>query len=406
MPEFAYKATDRLGKMIEGSMEAKEERVVVSKLQALGYIPIQVGLPGERKALSLDVANLLPFKRVSTKDVMTFTHQLSTLLMAGLPLDRSLSILTELTQNRELSRILVEVLNGVRGGSSLADALAKYPKVFSRLYVNMVRAGEAGGFLEKILVRLSHFLESSQELKDYVTSAMVYPILLSFVSGGAVIILLTYVIPKFTTIFADMGAALPVSTQLLLTISDGVRDYWWALLLGGTGLYFGARSYLKTEEGRLRWDGFKLRMWIVRTLIQKIEIARFARTFGTLIQSGVPILQSLSIVKEIISNEVIARSMAEIHSGLKEGEGISHPLRRTNLFPPLAIHMITVGEETGTLDEMLLKVADAYDQDVRNTVKRFVSLLEPALILFMALIVGFVVISMLMAIFSVNEIPF
>jgi general secretion pathway protein F len=311
-----------------------------------------------------------------------------------------------LTQNRELSRILVEVLNGVRGGSSLADALAKYPKVFSRLYVNMVRAGEAGGFLEKILVRLSHFLESSQELKDYVTSAMVYPILLSFVSGGAVIILLTYVIPKFTTIFADMGAALPVSTQLLLTISDGVRDYWWALLLGGTGLYFGARSYLKTEEGRLRWDGFKLRMWIVRTLIQKIEIARFARTFGTLIQSGVPILQSLSIVKEIISNEVIARSMAEIHSGLKEGEGISHPLRRTNLFPPLAIHMITVGEETGTLDEMLLKVADAYDQDVRNTVKRFVSLLEPALILFMALIVGFVVISMLMAIFSVNEIPF
>ncbi len=406
MPEFAYKATDRLGKMIEGSMEAKEERVVVSKLQALGYIPIQVGLPGETKALSLDVANLLPFKRVSTKDVMTFTHHLSTLLMAGLPLDRSLSILTELTQNRELSRILVEVLNGVRGGSSLADALAKYPKVFSRLYVNMVRAGEAGGFLEKILVRLSHFLESSQELKDYVASAMVYPILLSFVSGGAVIILLTYVIPKFTTIFADMGAALPASTQLLLTISDGVRDYWWALLLGGTGLYFGARSYLKTEEGRLRWDGFKLRMWIVRTLIQKIEIARFARTFGTLIQSGVPILQSLSIVKEIISNQVIARSMAEIHSGLKEGEGISHPLRRTNLFPPLAIHMITVGEETGTLDEMLLKVADTYDQDVRNTVKRFVSLLEPALILFMSLIVGFVVISMLMAIFSVNEIPF
>jgi len=406
MPEYVYKAADPMGKLVEGVMEANEERLVISQLQSQGFIPISVRLPTQARRFSLQLSTFSFFKKVSNKDVMTFTQQLSTLVGAGLPLDRSLYILIELTESRELKTIVENVYKAVRGGSSFADALAKHPRCFSKLYVNMVRAGEAGGVLELILIRLAEFLETSQELKDYITSAMVYPILLVLAGGGAITILMTFVIPKFAMIFSDMGQTLPLSTRFLLALSGGIRDYWWAILVVCGLIYWGIKTYINTTDGRLKWDGLKLKLVVVKTLVQKVEVARFTRTMGTLLRSGVPILAALSIVKEIVGNRVIANSLSGIYEGVKGGEGMAKPLKRYHFFPPHSVHMITVGEETGKLDEMLLKVADTYDKDVRNAVKRFVALLEPLMILIMGVVVGFIVISMLMAIFSVNEMPF
>lgn len=406
MPEFAYKATDNMGKIVEGLMEAPEERDVIGKLQSLGYIPIKIKHPSKARNFSLEIDLMSIFRRISSKDVMRFTQQLSTLISAGLPLDKSLSIIVELTEKREFEEVISNVLSGIQGGSSFADALAKHPKVFSKLYVNMIRAGEAGGVLDMILERLVDFLESSQELREYIASAMLYPILLTGVCGLTIVILLAFVIPKFSAMFEDVGGSIPASAQLLLTMSEFVKGYWWLMVGVIGGIYFGVKKYLATENGSLKWDEIKLKLVMIKSLVQKIEVARFARTLGTLIRSGVPILQSLNIVKETIGNMVIARSLTGIHEGIKEGEGISKPLKTAKTFPSLAIHMITVGEETGRLDEMLLKVADTYDQDVRNAIKRLISLLEPCLILFMAFVVGSIVITMLLAIISVNEISF
>ncbi len=406
MTEFAYKATDNTGKIVEGLMEAPEEREVISKLQSLGYIPIKIGHRSKARSFSLDIDLMAFFRRISSKDVMNFTQQLSTLLSAGLPLEKSLSIVAELTEKKEFQNVITEILSGIQEGIAFADVLAKHPKVFSKLYVSMVKAGEAGGVLEMILERLVDFLESSQELKDYITSAMLYPMLLTGVCGLTIILLLTFVIPNFSTMFEDVGGSIPASAQLLLGMSEVLKSYWWVMVSVIGGVYFGIRKYLATENGKFKWDEIKLKLIMVKTLVQKIEVSRFSRTLGTLIQSGVPILQSLNIVKETIGNLVIARSLTGIHEGIKEGEGISKPLKSANTFPSLAIHMITVGEETGRLDEMLLKVADTYDQDVRNAIKRLISLLEPCLILFMALIVGSIVVTMLLAIISVNDISF
>ena len=406
MPEFAYRATDRMGKIVEGLMEAPVERDVIGKLQSMGYIPIKVGHPGKTRSFSLDIDIAGFFKRISSKDVMTFTQQLSTLISASLPLDKSLSIVAELTEKGEFQKVINDVLSSIQGGVTFADALAKHPKVFSKLYVNMIKAGEAGGVLEMVLERLVDFLEGSQELKETITSAMLYPLLLSGFCVLIIVLFLTVIIPMFSAMFEDVGEKVPASAQLLLGLSASIKGYWWVIagIIGGT--CFGIKRYLANEQGKLKWDELKLKIFMIKTLVQKIEVARFARTLGTLIRSGVPILQALNIVKETISNLVIAGSLVGIHEGVKEGEGISKPLKSAGTFPPLAIHMITVGEETGRLDEMLIKVADTYDKDVRTAVKQFVSILEPLLILFMAFVVGSIVVTMILAIISVNDIAF
>ncbi len=403
---YVYKAYDKAGKLISGTMEAKEKAAVISKLQQSNYFPLRVKEEGERPS-EIHFADLFfKFKPVRGKDVVTFSQQLSVLLEAGVQLDRSLTILTELTGNKKLVDVIRQIQQAVQGGSSFADALARHPRVFSRLYINMVRAGESGGVLELVVNRLAEFLESTQKLKDDVTSALIYPLLLTLVAGSAVAILLIYVVPRFSQLFTDMGQALPMSTQALLALSGFITSYWWVILLGIAAAILGFKYYVATESGRMNWDSWKLKWPMIGSLIQKIEISRFSRTLGTLIHSGVPILQGLLIVKEIINNRLISKSMVNIHSGLKEGEGISGPLRESRIFPPLALHMISIGEETGQLDIMLLKVADTYDTEIRNMVSRLISFLEPALILVMGLIVGFIVISMLLAVFSVNDITF
>jgi len=270
----------------------------------------------------------------------------------------------------------------------------------------MVKAGESGGFLETILSRLAQYLQSTKEIKDYLISVMIYPLILTIVSGISITILVTFVIPRFAKIFFDMRQAIPLPTQIMLSVSQFVKDYWWVGLGTIALLYLGLKMYKQSEERRWRWDRFKLRWIAVGDLIKKVEVARFARTLGTLLQSGVSILPALNLVKEISQNRAISRSIAHIHDRLREGKAISKSLEETEIFPPLAVHMIGVGEETGRLDEMLIKVAETYEENVQNNAKRFVSLLEPLIILVMGSVVGFIVISMLLAIFSINEIPF
>jgi general secretion pathway protein F len=403
---FAYTASDKSGKIINGVMEAGSENAVIVKLHEWEYFPIAITPTSEQKTKGGPVKRRKLLTRISSKDVMTLTHQLSTLLDAGLPLDRSLTILIELTDNPRLKTIVESIQKNVQGGASLAESLAKHPKIFSKLYTNMVRSGEAGGVLEQILIRLSGFLENSQELKEYIVSAMIYPLLLLLVGGGAIVLMMTFVIPKFAQIFDDLGASIPVPTQILLSSANFIRSYWWLIfiLLVLIGLVF--RNYKNSPKGRKNWDNFKLNLPYLGEVISKIEVSRFSRTLGTLVNSGVPILNALNIVKDTLSNEVFRDALIEVHGGLKEGEGVSGPLANTKVFPPLAIHMITVGEETGALEHMLLKVADTYENDVKVSVKRVVALIEPFMIMIMGLLVGFVVISMLLAIFSVNNISF
>ncbi len=409
MPTYLYRATDSSGQVINGSLDAEGEKGVVAELHQMGLIPIRITLSkGNGGRLNIDVSRqiLSVFKGVSNRDVMVFTQNLATLLQSGLPVDRALSILIDAAEKEKMKEVVGDILKTVQGGGYLSDALAKHSKAFSRFYVNMVRAGEAGGVLESVLGRLGEFLETSQDLKDYVKSAMVYPIFLVCVGGLSIIILLTFVIPKFSVMFADMGQAIPLSTRFLLGFSEVLRTYWWAIL-GGIGLItFFVRRYVNTPAGRLKLDRNKMNFPIAGELIKKAEVARFARTLGTLTKSGVPILQALLLVKDIMGNRVIAGSMEEVYDRVKEGEKLSRPLSQSRMFPSLAIQMITVGEETGKLDSMLLRVAENYEKMVKDMVKRLISFLEPAMILAMGLVVGFVVISMLMAIFSMNEMPF
>ena len=409
MSTYLYKATDSSGKVVNGSLEAEGEKGVVAELDDMGFIPIKIALSkGGGKRLDVDISKQISsfLKGVSGKDILAFTQDLSTLLESGLPVDRALSLLIDAAEKEKVKEVVGDILKTVQGGGYLSDAMAKHPKIFSTFYVNMVRAGEAGGVLESVLDRLGAFLESSQDLKDYIKSALVYPLFLVFVGGASIIVLLTFVIPKFSVIFSDMGQEIPLSTRFLLGLSEVLRTYWWVILGGLGAIFFSLRRYFSTQAGRLRLDRNKLSLPIAGGLVKKIEVARFARTLGTLTKSGVPILQALVLVKNIIGNRVIARSMEEVYERVKEGDKLSKPLSDSGIFPSLAIQMITVGEETGRLDSMLLRVAENYEKMVKDTVKRFISLLEPAMILAMGLVVGFVVISMLMAIFSMNEMPF
>ena len=407
MGTFQYTATDSAAKIVQGSMDASDERAVVTWLRANGYYPIKVGQPGvvtEARPGLVGLPTRLG-RAPSTQDVLAFTQQLATLLEAGMELDRCLAILLDLTDNQRFRSILRSILADIQAGSSFADSLAKHPRLFSRLYVNMVKAGEASGVMEVILLRLAGFLERSKAVRDEITSAMIYPLLLLLVGGGAIVVMMNFVIPRFAQIFADAKQVMPLPTRILLAISAFTTDYWWIFLAVIVVAWIALRAYLQAEQGKVRWDEFKLQLPLLGSLVREIEVSRFARTFGTLLQSGVPVLAAVAIVKETVTNRVIAGAMVRLQEGVKRGEGISGPLRATGAFPSFSIHMAKVGEETGKLEEMLIRVADTYDERVRRTVKRLTSLLEPVLILSLGAIVGFIVLSMLLAIFSINELP-
>ena len=410
MPQFQYQATTPQGKIIEGVMEAGEERAVVTWLHEQGYLPLSVALPDRQEAKASQNWLSLPAmpwsSRVTQHDLLLLTRELATLISAGLPLDRALSVLTGLASKAELSRIVDEILKAVQQGKSLADALAEYPKLFPPLYINMVRAGEVGGFLETALQRLAEYLERAQEVQEEIKSAMAYPVILVLFGAGAIVFMFIFILPRFAGLFADSGQALPASTQFMLTVSEVLRSYWWVLLLLGVGSLFGWQRYVSTVQGGLAWDGFRLRVALLGPLLQKREVGRFSRTLSTLLSSGVPLMQGLEVVEAVIENKVIGQAVKEVRVGVREGQGISAPLGRTGVFPTLALQMIGVGEETGRLDEMLTQVADYFERETQQQIKRMTSLVEPVLLLTMGLVIGFVVISMLVGIFSMNDMAF
>ena len=403
MAIFRYKAVNTHGAYSEGQLDAADTRAAVYRLQSMGLIPVSVEEPaGQRSARSTKIY----LQRVSRKDILFFTEELSTLVHAGLPLDRSLTIAAELASKPALRSVIHDILKQIKAGKSLAESLAAHPRYFSRLYVNMVRAGEAGGVLDVILQRLVEFERSADELRSYLISALIYPILLTGVGVGSIGILLYFVIPKFASIFQEMGAAIPPATMAMLWLSQVTRSYWWMALGSIGGIIVAVRYWIGTSWGRRTWDAMKLKLPVLGNTILKMEMARFARTLGTLIGSAVPLIAGVRIVQDIANNKIVAEGISRIADGAKRGEGVSRPMREAGVFPGLAIHLVEVGEETGRLDLMLLQVADVYEKDVKTSIKTLTAVFEPAIILVMGIIVGTVVLSMLMAIFSINEIGF
>ncbi len=403
MAIFRYKAVNAHGVFSEGQVDAVDTRSVVSRLQTMGLIPVSIDEPAGQRATR---SKKIYLQRVSKKDILFFTEELSTLIHAGLPLYRSLTIAAELASKPALRTVIHDVLNQIKAGKSLAESLAAHPRHFTRLYVNMVRAGEAGGVLDVILQRLVEFERSADELRSYLVSALIYPVLLTGVGLTSIGILLYFVIPKFAGIFEEMGAAIPPATMAMLWVSKMTRSYWWIGIGSIAGIVTAVRYSITTPGGRRIWDALKLKLPVLGTTVLKMEMARFARTLGTLLTSAVPLISGVRIVQDIASNKIVAEGISKIADGAKRGEGVSRPMREAGVFPALAIHLVEVGEETGRLDTMLLQVADVYEKDVKTSIKALTSIFEPAIILVMGIIVGTVVLSMLMAIFSINEIGF
>ncbi|MCI0623452.1 MAG: type II secretion system F family protein [Acidobacteria bacterium] len=389
--------------MVEGTVDDVTDKAVAFKLQGMGLIPIEIASRKTSQQWTPDWG--WRFGGISAKEVMFFTQELSTLVNAGLPLDRSLAICKQLSDRPRVQAMVDEVLQGIKQGKTFADSLASHPKVFSKLYINMVRAGEASGSLPLVLERLVEFQQSADELKSYLISSLIYPALLTLVGGASIVILLNYVVPKFATIFEDAGRALPLPTQILLSVSDFTKSYWWVFLLALGGIWAAFTSYTRTEKGRLAWDKTKLRVALLGQVLQKFEVARMSRTLGTLVHNAVPLIQALNIVRDISGNRVISKAISDIADGVKKGEGVGKPMQKTGVFPPLAVHLIEVGEETGRLDAMLLELSKVYDREVRAAIKNLIALFEPSMILVMGLLVGLIVVSMMLAIVSINDVP-
>ncbi len=406
MAFFQYKAVSPDGKVVEGTLEAADRKTVLSRLEEQGQLPISVASEsGASSLFSRDFRFPWQRQRTSNQDLQLFTQELSALVEAGLPLDRSLSILSELTENEYLQEVVKDLLTEIKGGKSLAEAMAMYPTVFPKIYVNMVKAGEVGGVLDEILKRLGEYLERAEELRNYLVSSLIYPMILVFVAIASFVILMTFVIPKFSVIFENAGAPIPIPMQIMLFISGVFTGYWWLIGLVALGCWIGLARWLKTPEGRLSWDTRLLRVPLLGTVVQKLEVSRFSRTLGTLLHSSVPMIQSINIVKEVVGNQAIASAMEPIKSGVKKGEGLVRPVKRSGVFPPFAVHLLEVGEETGKLDSMLLQLAETYDVQLRTSLKRLVAFFEPAIILLMGIVFGVMIVSILYSIFSINNVP-
>jgi general secretion pathway protein F len=401
VPVFAYRATDDRGRIVDGRIEARTSEAVVARLRKLAFYPLEIR-PAEAAEDEGASAPVFGFQR--RKKVLFFTGQLATLIEAGLPVDRSLAIAAELTGDRAFAQVIERIRASVEEGSTLADALQKEAPWFDELYVNMVRAGESGGALEVILRRLADFLEEGQKTRDVIVSSLAYPIFLVVFSMAAVVLIFVAVLPRFAAIFNDMGGAVPGPARFLMGVSDFLRAWWWAILLGVAGALAGFRGFIATGEGRLWWDRSRLSWPIVGSLMARLETARFARTLGTLLSSGVPVLAAVDIVGATIGNRHMASFIPDIRSGLKKGEGLVKPLRRAGVFPPLFVHMATVGEETGRLEEMLVRTATIFDRETESATKAMLALLEPVILVVMAVVIGAIIISILTAIFSVYKI--
>ena len=422
MPRYDYIALDSHGKETKGSIEVASQNEAIGRVKEMGLFPTKIveaeraqeksagkkarpvaKVGGKKKGGGMSLEIKIPGLggKVKPKVLTTFTRQLATLVDAGLPLLRGLRVLEKQERNATLKRILGELALAIEGGSTFSEALAQHPKVFNRLFVNMVKAGELGGVLEVVLKRLAEFSEKAQKIKGKVKAALFYPVAVLFVALAILALLLLFVIPRFKDVFANMGVKMPGFTLLVLKISDTVRGHFLPVMGSIAAVVIILLIFIKTTKvGRYLFDKFKLKMPPIGSVISKVSISRFSRTLGTLVSSGVPILQALMIVKETAGNVIIADAVTKVHESVKEGETITAPLESSRVFPPMVVSMVDVGEQTGALPEMLLKIADTYDEEVDNAVSAMTSLLEPIMIIFLAVVVGSIVIAMFLPLIS------
>ncbi|HEY0455345.1 MAG TPA: type II secretion system F family protein [Verrucomicrobiae bacterium] len=424
MPKFSYVAMDSRGKETKGTLEVTSQNEAIGRVKEMGLFPTKVvevdkskekadgkakpatakkGKKGGSLNLNIKIPGLSG--RVKTKVLTTFTRQLATLVDAGLPLLRGLRVLEKQERNVTLKEIIGQLGLSIEGGSTFSEGLAQHPKVFNRLYVNMVKAGELGGVLEVVLARLSDFMEKAQKIKGKVIAAMFYPTAVIVVAVTILTILMIVVVPKFKDIFKDMmpGSSLPGFTQFVLGVSDAIAQHFLVTASVLTVLIIGLVAFIRTRFGRRIFDRFKLNMPVLGPVISKVAISRFTRTLGTLVSSGVPILQALTIVKETSGNVIVGAAVSAVHESVKEGETITAPLEASGVFPPMVISMVDVGEQTGALPEMLMKIADNFDDEVDNAVAAMTSLLEPIMIVFLAVIVGSIVIALFLPLIALMD---
>ncbi len=400
MAQFVYKALTPAGEQLEGQMDANSQAEVISKIQAAGNIPVTA----KELGTGFSLENLLASRKtVTQKQVGEFTDQLATLLNSGMPLERSLSVMIDLIDEERLRIMVEQVRDKVRGGGTLSDALEEQ-HVFSNMYTNMVRAGEMGGTLETTLERLSDYMSRAKELKDSVVSAMIYPTILFILAGISMFVLLGKVVPSFKPMFEDAGIDLPAITQMVLSIAGFVQNYWWVIILIFVVLIVLFKQKLKEAAFRLEWDKKLLKLPLIGDLITKIDIARFTRTLGTLVDSGVPLLSGLTIARKVINNSLLNQIVGEASEKVKHGEPLASGLDKVEEFPRLAQQLISVGEETGKLNEMLLKTADTYDIEVKTSIDRMISLLVPVVVLVLAALIFFIIFAIMMAMLKMNDI--
>jgi general secretion pathway protein F len=397
---FHFRALAPDGKVRTGTLAAETEKAVARELRRQGLVPVYVGLE-PKKTFQLKLPS---FAHGTRRDVLFFTQELSTLLNAGVPLDRALSITSELTERASFRPIVLDVLRVLKGGRSLADSLAGHPQYFPALYINIVRAGEASGALGAVFTRLTEFERTRDDLRGYVISSMIYPGLLVLVAMGSITILLYFVVPRFAQVFQGSRMTRPAATKVLLGVSNAVKTYGWMAILALVAALAGLRTYIRSEGGRMWWDTPRLRLPLLGDALRKAETSRFARAMETLVTNSVPLVQSIGIAAATLNNRRMALSLGSVAQGIKRGEGIAAPLRRTGQFPPLAGHLLSVGEETGRLDQMFSRMAEIYEAETRAAIKRFTALFEPLIILVMGVLVGSLILSMLMAITSINDI--
>lgn len=406
MPLFLYKAVGQDGKVVEAQREAKDEQTLVGSLQADGFVPINVVLASSKPLSRLTISSSNQ-SVISSKDIGDLTKQLATLLNAGLPLDRSLSLLVELTDDGSQVQIMIsQLLDKVRSGTPLSEALDNQNGVFSKFYINMIRAGEAGGQLDGVLDRLSDYMERSKELRGTVKTALIYPAILVSMAVLSLMVLLTFVVPQFQEMFESAGKELPLATQIVVGVSEFLQRYWWLIIVGTLGAVIYMKYQLSDPDRRYVWDKRFLEMPFVGDLIRKLEIANFSRTLGTLLGNGVSLLLALTIVKETLNNKILAEKIGDAADNLKEGGDMSGPLIESAQFPKMATQMIQLGEETGSLEEMLERVATTYDKEIKITIERMLTMLEPLLIVGLGLLIAGIIVSILMAILSVNDLAF
>jgi type IV pilus assembly protein PilC len=399
MPVYEYTARDATGRVLAGAIEADSDANVTQKLREMGFFITNLHRKTEPVAVGEYFAR---FRGIGLKDLAIFSRQFATMVNAGLSLVRTLSILEEQTTQKQLKQVIMGVRTDIEGGATLSSSLAKYPQAFSNLYVNMCKAGEAGGVLDDVLVRLAAFLEKELALRQKIKSATTYPILLACAAISALLFMTVVIIPQFATFFKELGsnAALPLPTQIAMGASIMIRRFWWALIIAMFVALYILRLYIKTAHGRAAFDRVKLRLPILGPVNKKIVIARFSRTFGTLVASGVPIMQALEVVGKAIDNVVVAHAIEAVRTSIREGESIAIPLAASGMFPPMVVQMVKVGEETGSLETMLTKVADFYDTEIENTVASLTSILEPILIVGMGVVIGAMLISLYLPIFN------